>query len=758
MALDTGRRLGPYEVLAPLGAGGMGEVYVARDGRLDRQVAVKVLPEHLLRDPQALQRFEREAKALAALSHPNILTIFDVGSEAEVAFVVMELLEGETLRERIARAPLTWREALQFAIAAAEGLAAAHSRGVIHGDLKPANVFVTRNGLVKLLDFGLARFDSDRAGDVSQAVTLVGSPETLMGTVPYMSPEQVRGQAVDARSDVFSFGSMLYEMLAGKPPFAGASLPELMAAILRDPVPETRGMAAAIPSSLDQLMRACLHKSPEDRIQSGRELAVALRAVVSEITAPVLARPAARRRTRRIDSIAVLPISQPDATPQTEYLCDGMTDRIINTLSHLPGLRVMASSTVFRYKGRAVSPQAVGGELGVRAVLAGTATQRGEALTIQLELVDATDGARLWGTQYDCTVDNILELQEKLAAQVTEQLRPKLVQKEKKSPRRRPTESSEAYRLFLQGRYFWNKRTREGLFRSLEYYEQALQLDPRFPLAHVGLSDSYWMLGGFGYLSPKEAYTKAKMEAMQALELDPTLAEARSALATVKYRFDWDWEGADAEFRLALRYNPGYSTAHLWYGVFLVLMGRFETGLPEVEKALEMDPLSLVVHWTRGYVLYYMRRFDAALEQYRRTLSIDPTFARVHIDIGIINVLQGKFQAGIEEIRKAMSLMEQSPSLLASLGYAYAVSGDRAEAAKILAELETQSKRSYVSPFTFAIVHVGLGDPDAAFDCLEKSLELREDALTSLRVNPRLDPLRSMPRFEALLRRIGLSA
>ena len=760
MALVAGRRLGPYEVLAPLGAGGMGEVYLARDERLERQVAIKVLPEHLSQDPQALVRFEREAKALAALSHPHILTVFDVGAETGMAFVVTELLEGETLRQRIARAPMPWREALQVAIAAAEGLAAAHSRGVIHGDLKPENVFLTRSGLVKLLDFGLARFESGPAGNVTQAVTLAGDSEALTGTVPYMSPEQVRGLAADTRSDLFSFGSMLFEMLTGRPPFMGPSLPELMAAILRDPVPETAGAAAGMPPSLDQLVRACLQKQPEDRIQTARELAVALRAVTSDAATLVLpgAAGVGRRRSRRIDSVAILPIAAAGVTPETEYLCDGLTDRIIDTLSQLPRLRVMARSTVFRYKGRAVAPQVVGRELGVRAVLAGSATQRAETLTIQLELVEATDGARLWGTQFDCDLRNLVELQENLAAQISEQLQLKLLQKEKTRLRRRPTESSEAFRLYLQGRYFWNKRSRDGLFKSVEYFEQALQEDPRFPLAHAGLADAYWMLGGFGYLPPLEAYTKGKMEAVAALELDPTLAEAHSSLATVKYRFDWDWEGADREFRLALHYNPGYATGHLWYGAYLTLMGRFEAGIAAVEQALRLDPLSLVANWTRGYVLYYMRRFDAALEQYRRTLAIDPTFARVHIDVGLIHVLQGRYQAGIAEIQKAIGLMEESPNLLASLGYAYAVSGDRDEARKILTDLQAQSKRHYVSPFALAIVHVGLEDSNGALAWLEKSVEQREDALVSLRVNPRLDPLRSLPQFAALLRRVGLSS
>ena len=748
MGLETDRQLGPYMIVAPLGAGGMGEVYRAFDRRLERQVALKVLPPSMSRDPQALARFRHEAKVLAALSHPHILTIFDVGTEANVSFVVTELLEGESLRTRIDRAPIPWLEAADIARGIARGLAAAHSRGVVHRDLKPENVFITTEKLVKLLDFGLAHMEPTPA---NESATIFVDP-LLAGTIPYLSPEQLRGDATDSRSDLFSFGCVLFEMLTGSPPFTGATSAETMAAILRDATPATA--APDVPEFLDVLVRDCLEKSPAARIRSATEILSALDSATVRTASP-----AATTRvhsTTSIASVAVLPFEDADASPDTEYLRDGLTDRIIDALSQLPGLRVMARSTVFRYKGRAITPRRVGLELGVQAILTGRVERRGQAMSLQIELVDVADGARLWGAEHAGEGRDLLAVLEGVAVEVPAQLRLKLLPREEARLRKRPTESDAAFRLYLQGRFYWNKRTQSGLQRSLELFEQAVQEDPRFPLAHAGLADAYAILGGFGYLPAAEAYSKARIEATKALELDPDLAEAHSTLATVNYRFDWDWSGAEREFRLALRSNPGYAPAHQWQAVFQVLMGRFEAGLASGERALELDPMSVVVQWTRGYLLYYMRRFDDALEQHRRTLALDPTFARVHIDIGLIHALRGDFQAAIEELQKALGLLEDNPGLLASLGYVYALAGDRPEAGRILEELAARSKRRPVSAFTVALVHVGLGDVDAAFAWLERSLEHREDAMVSLKVNPRIDGLRGDPRLVSLMRRVGL--
>lgn len=764
MSLSTGTQLGPYEILGTLGSGGMGEIYRARDRRLEREVAIKVLPERTAKDPEALGRLQREAKALAALSHRSILTVFDVGNEHGVSFLVTELLDGETLHEKIRHSPLSWMEALQIAISVAEGLGAAHSRGVIHRDLKPENVIVTQNGSVKLVDFGLARFEKIIGSEeISRAHTLAKtSPGVLIGTVQYMSPEQVRGLIADARSDLFSFGCLLYEMLTGSKPFSGNNLVEVLTSILRDPVPELRVLNPNIPSSLEQIILACLHKNPEDRIQTARELIIALKAVESgsAVWSHPSEKPKKRRAQRKktIDSLAILPFANAVGDQETEYLCDGLTDAIIRSLSPLPRLRVMARATVFRYKGRDVDPLLVGRELNVRAVLTGRAVTQAESFAIQTELVDVMDGSRIWGDEYSCEFCNILELQTEIASEISEQLRLKLLQKEKKRLGRKYTENTEAYRVYLQGRYFWNKRTRDGFLKSIEYFEQAIQQDPKFPLAYVGLADAYSLLGGFGYAPAKATYSKAKMEAIKALDLDPTLAEAHTSLAVVKYRMDWDWKGAEQSFLQAIRYNPGYATAHHWYGVYLTLMGRFEEGLVEVDKGLDLDPLSLVLNWARGYVFYYMRRYDDAIREYRKTLGIDPTFSRVHTDIGLTYVLNAQFQEGIEEIQKGMAFEIMNPGILASLGYAYGIAGDREEATRILEELLVYSKRNYLSPFAMALVHVGLGNLNQAFDWLQKSIDEREDAVASIRVNPRLDPIRSDSRYDGLIRQLRFPA
>lgn len=758
--LAEGTRLGPYEILSTLAAGGMGEVYRAGDTRLGREVAVKVLPERLSRDPSALDRFEREAKALAALSHPNIVAVYDIGQMQGITFVVMELLEGETLSSRLEKGgALCWQEALPIAMAIADGLSGAHSKGIIHRDLKPGNVFLAANSVIKILDFGLARFnDPFPSGNVSHVQTIEQktSPGTIVGTVNYMSPEQLKGLALDARSDIFSFGCVLYEMLTGTRPFSRPSAIETIASILKDPISDT---LHAVQSPLDQIVQVCLAKDAGKRFASGQDLAVALKEIAvrgSWDHAPTVL-PRNRRRRRQVDSIAILPFVNVGVDPESEYLGDGITESIINTLSQIPKLRVMARNTVFRYKGKDVDALTVGRELDVRAVLTGRIFPRDDHLNIQAELIDTSDGARLWGEQYNRELCDLMQVQEDISGRISDGLRLKLVSKQMKRLTKRPTENSEAYRLYLKGRFYCNKRTEEGLRTSIDYFEQSIAQDPSFALAYAGLSDAFALLGGFGYIPAKEAYTRAKAEANKALRLDDTLAEAHTSLATVLYRFDWKWSECEAEFRKAIECNPGYATAHHWYGVWLAFLGRFEESISEVRKAIQLDPLWVVTHWTLGFVLYYSREYDKAIESYLRTLEMDSTFGRVHVDLGIVYCLKGLHAEAIQAVQKGVLLLEDNPIVVGTLGYVYGMSGKKDEAIKILQELQERSKREYVSCYVVSTVYLGLGEYEQAIDWLEKAYGEREDSIVSLGVNPRMDPLRSNPRFHSLLQRIGLA-
>ncbi|MBI3697620.1 MAG: protein kinase [Acidobacteria bacterium] len=560
MPLPAGMRLGPYEILAPIGAGGMGEVYRARDSRLGREVAIKVLPEHLAQDPQALARFEREAKAVAALSHHNILAIHDVGREQGVSYAVTELLEGDTLRSGLDRGPLPWRKAVEIGVAVAEGLSAAHAKGIIHRDLKPGNIFLTSDGRVKVLDFGLARFNPPSAAQsepVAQTATEAG---TVMGTPGYMSPEQVRGVPVGPGSDIFSLGCVLYEMVSGRRAFSGKTPVETLSAVLKDHPAELASSGKQIPLELDRLISHCLEKNPEERFQSARDLAFDMKSILggSGVASP----PAPGKA---LDSIAVLPFANASREPDAEYLSDGITESIINSLAQIAQLRVMPRSTVFRYKGQEVDPQAVGRELNARMVLTGRVILRGETLVVGMELVDVAQGSQLWGERYNRKLADIFAVEEEIARKISESLRMRLSGEEKKRLAKRFTENTEAYQLYLKGRHYWVKRTPDSMKKGIEYFQQAIEKDPGYALAYAGVADCYSILSTYGAVSPREGWAKAKAAAAAAVALDPELAEGHTSLAFIRGFADWDWVAAEEECRRAIELNPAYWVAPYWY-------------------------------------------------------------------------------------------------------------------------------------------------------------------------------------------------
>jgi len=781
----VGQSLGRYQLLSLLGAGGMGEVYRARDTHLEREVAIKILPPALASNAEALARFKREARAVAALSHPNILAIHDFGSEHGVTYAVMELLEGETLRARLSRSALGWREAVEIGTEIAEGLAAAHAKGITHRDLKPENLFLTSAGQVKILDFGIARV---KPAVSSEAKTLTSTrPETtepgrLIGTYGYMSPEQVRGEAVEGPSDLFALGIVMYELVSGRRPFAGESPMETMAAVLKEEPPTLAGTSNGVPAEVERVIRHCLEKQVGERYQSARELAADLQTLVSGGKAPLLApaisqlslRPVwwagaavvilllgiavwwyfAGGRGAAIDSLAVLPLVNASGDADTEYLSDGITESLINSLSQLPKLKVMARGTVFSYKGKQMDPRKAGQELGVRAVLTGRMMQRGDTLIIGTELVNVADGSQLWGEQYTRKFSNILALQGELAQQISKKLRLALTGEQQKRLTKHYTENAEAYRLYLQGYYYSNRLTPDGLKKGIELLNQAVEVDPANALTYAGLAYSY-AAASDQIMSPSEAMLKVKAAAQRALELDETLGEAHTWLAYVKSRYEWDWVGGEREYLRALELNPNYAPAHQWYGSYLAEQGRMEKAIAEMTRACELDPLTSWINTYLAWFYYLARQPDEAITRLRKIIQTDPNFIIAHSTLGAAYEQKGMFEEAINELKKARLL--DPKCCLPHLGYIYAISGRRGEAQRMLDELLKQAKQPDFNPYDIAPIYAGLGEKDLAFMWLEKAYEYKSESLLFLKVEPWLDSLRTDPRFKDLLRRMNLA-
>jgi eukaryotic-like serine/threonine-protein kinase len=783
--LDVGTQVGPYKVVAPLGSGGMGEVYRVRDTRLGREVALKMLPERLAQDRGARARFEREARALAALSHPNVLAIHDFCAESGHCYVVTELLDGQTLRARLRAVPMAWPEAVAIALAVAEGLAKAHAEGVIHRDLKPENIFLTADGGVRILDFGLARLEQTKArADESTALLYKTREGMTVGTVPYMSPEQVRGGAIDGRSDLFSLGCVLYEMVRGRPPFLGRTSGETMAMILRDMPPAPEGPAA--PPELERIIGRLLSKEPRDRYGSARELAGDLKGLAcgppdpapaaagerkgpaaalaetaeTRVTEPMV-RPAAaasrpRRRTRRIDSLAILPLRNASGDPAAEYLGDGITESLINGLARLPKLRVLASSTVFRYKGRDVEPVPLGRELGVHAVLAGRVLTLGDSLVVAAELVDVADGRQLWGEHYRRPAADIFAVQEEIGREIARTLLPRLTGAQRRQLARRYTEHPEAYRCYLRGRYHWNKRSAEALRKGIECFQQAIDLEPKYALAYTGMADSSMMLGLYGLIPPAESFPRAQAAARRALEIDPDLAEAHASLSTSILLYDWDWPRAEASAHRALELNPDYAAAHSWYGLALAMIGRWDRAFAAMIRAQELDPLSLSIMASTGLAQYQARRYDQAIATCRRAVELEPDFALARYYLGLCLEQLGDPDGALAEFRRAREL-DDRPDQLAAIGRIHAAAGRIAEAESVGRELEELAADRYVSPFAVATLAAALGQNDRAFRLLDDAYRQRAVRLVWLDSEPVLDAIRPDPRLAALWRRIGLA-
>jgi eukaryotic-like serine/threonine-protein kinase len=755
---SPGSRVGPYEVVSLLGEGGMGEVYRARDPRLGREIAIKVLAKDALHDAEATSRLEREARAIAALSHPNILAVHDVGHENGTFYVVTELLEGNTLRESMRNAKaLSWRRAVEIGAEVAEGLAAAHAKSIVHRDLKPENIFLTADGRVKILDFGLAQTDPALVqrdeGDIPTTKWFQTDPGTVIGTLGYMAPEQLRGEAVDPSADIFSLGCILFELVTTKKPFHRESGAATIAAILKEDLP-IGDLTKNVPLEFQRIIEGCVEKNPTARFQSARDLALTLRAIGSSASMPrgevlktVLPRKSSRAKA--IDSIAVLPLSNESNDPNTEYLSDGITEGIINQLSQLPKLKVMARSTAFRYKNRDIDAQSAGRELRVRAVLTGRVKHVGERITISVELVDSADGSLLWGETYNRQLRDLVKLQDEMTREITEKLRIKVTGAEKKKLRRTATQNSDAYQLYLKGRYHWNKRTEESLKRGIAFFREAIGADPAFAGAYAGLADCFVTQATNIPLPPHDAMPKAKAAVMKAIELDENLAEAWASLGAVRWWFEWDWEGAEEAYQRAISLNPNYATAHDGYAMLLAARGRADEAVEQNTKAADLDPLSLIIAVHAGWPFYFARDFESAIRRFRKALELDEHFIPAHGWLGMALGQQRRYSEAVDAFTRALE-RERVPILIALLAHTHAIAGNREQALELLASLREQAKSRYISPYDIAVIHAGLGDVKSALAELRRAVEDRSSWMVFLGVDPRLDGLQDEVEFREI--------
>ena len=786
LRLSKVTRLGDFEILSLLGAGGMGEVYRARDCRLDRDVAIKVLPQFV--SFERLGRFEQEAKAAAALNHPNILAVFQMGTHQGAPYLVSELLEGETLREQAKEGPMPLKKAIDYGMQIVQGLVAAHEKGIVHRDLKPENLFVTTDGRIKILDFGLAKLTHQESETQLTKQTSDTEPGAVLGTVGYMSPEQVRGLAADHRSDIFAFGAILYEMLSGKRAFHKPTSVETMTAILNEEPPLLSRVAPNISPALGETVYRCLEKNPEQRFQSATDLVSVLRtsaetqahapflrtrktAVQAALTVAALLALSAlaiglnvgglRNRllhgvtSPTIRSLAVLPLANLTGDSGQDYFVDGMTDELTTDLAQIAALRVTSRTSAAQFKDTKKRLQQIAKELNVEAVVEGSVVRSQDRVRITAQLIEVKSDRHLWAKNYERKIQDVLALQDEVALDIAEEIRIKLTPEERTRLAFARPVNPEAHDNYLRGRFWWSKRTEEGEWKGLDYFQKAIAKEPNYALAYAGVADSFIVLGHHGRLSPKEALPKAKQAAMKALGLDDSLAEAHTSLALVRHSYDWDWSGAESEFKQAIVLNPNYSTAHHWYSHYLVAVGRLDEALSELERARQLDPFSPTINAFLGDTLYYARQYDRSLRQYRQALEMYPDAAELHD--GIANVYEQKKmlpEAFVE--RQQVLTIHGEKQIATALAQVYKNSDYKGYLQKRIQSLEQGQKSGSVSALYLAHLYAILNDDEHAMTYLERAYDDRDPWLLNLQVDPAMDTLRLSPRFRDLVRRIGL--
>jgi len=741
-----GKTISHYRILEKLGEGGMGVVYKAEDTRLKRTVALKFLPSELTRDPEAKGRFIQEAQAASALDHSNICNIHEIDETPEgQLFICMACYGGETLKERIARGPLGMDEAARIAAQIGEGLAKAHAAGIVHRDMKPANIMITSEGTVKILDFGLAKL----TGRTKHTKT-----GTTLGTVAYMSPEQARGAAVDYRTDIWSFGVILYEMLAGVPPFHGEYDQAVIYSILNDEPRSVTSIRLDVPGSIGGIIEKCLEKDPESRYGSVEELTKDIRQI--EVAWRPISPRTAVEKSKELPSIAVLPFRDMSPARDQEYFCEGIAEELINGLAQIAGLRVAARTSAFQFKDKDLDVRRVGKELSVASVLEGSVRKAGARLRITAQLINVADGYHLWSEKYDRELEDIFAIQDEISMAIVEKLRGRLLKEEKSKLVKRRTEDEEAYNLYLKGRYYWNRRHEGGIQKAIELFQQAAAKDPLCAPGYVGIADCYNVSAILGFMDPRIAYANSKEAVAKALDIDDDLAEAHASLGWIKTFHDWDWSGAEAEFLKAFQLNPNYANAHYFYSLYLCVMGRYDESFAEISRALELDPIDLVFNTIQAVTLYWGRRYDAAIEQLQKTLDMDPNFYIANLYLGSALAAKEMWREAVETFTRASAVSPGNPFAIGHIGYALAASGRKKEALEVLDRLEELSKERFVGSYHKAVVHLGLNADDRMFAYLERAFHEKESWLTMLNTLPLWDSVRSDPRFIGLMRKMGL--